>query len=276
MPGMRLPLTKLGCIWLVALIALTGVLAVLVLPPLKQPQSYHQFADQRSVLGIPNFLNVISNAALLLVGLMGLGALLDKQAVGPESSFIESAERLPYAVFFFGAVLTSFGSTVYHWKPSDATLAWDRLPLTVAFMAILAAMIVERIDVKVGLRALWLLLLAGAASVWYWRWNGNLWPYAATQYLSILLVALMIVLFPPRYSRSADLLCAGGLYALAKIAEALDARIWDATRFVSGHTLKHVLAAVAVYWVLRMLLRRSGYINEAWLALSEKASAVRP
>jgi hypothetical protein len=135
---------------------------------------------------------------------------------------------------------------------------------------------VERIDVKAGLRALGPLLLAGAASVWYWRRTGNLWPYAAAQYFSIFLVGLIIFLFPPRYSRSADLLWATGLYVLAKFAEAQDANIWTATRFISGHTLKHLIAALAVYWVLRMLVKRSGYSNEAWLALSRKAKPARP
>jgi hypothetical protein len=267
---MTLPLTKLGRVWLILLIAMAGVFAVVVLPPLKQPQKYHQFADQRSLLGIPNILNVISNGGFLLVGLMGLSFLLEKRAMGADTSFIEPFERLPYAVFFFGVVFTCFGSAYYHWKPNDSTLVWDRLPMTVAFMSILAAMIAERIDVKVGLRLLWPLVLTGVASVWYWRWSGNLWPYAAAQYFSILLVGLIIVLFPPRYSRSSDLLWVVALYVLAKLAEALDARIWGATRFISGHTLKHLVAALAVYWVLRMLVKRSGYRNEAWSALSQK------
>lgn len=260
---MNLPLTRLGRLWLIVLIALAGVVGVLVLPPLRQPQAYHRFADQRSWRGIPNCLNVISNGAFLIVGLMGLGFLLENRSVGAGASFVEPSERLPYAVFFVGAVLTSFGSAYYHWNPNDSTLVWDRLPMTVAFMAILAAMIAERIDLKAGLCLLWPLVLAGAASVWYWRWSGNLWPYAAAQYFSLLLVGMIIVLFPPRYSHSGDLLWVAAFYALAKIAEALDARILRATRFVSGHTLKHLIAALAVYCVLRMLVRRSGRLNES-------------
>jgi hypothetical protein len=262
---MKLPLTKLGRLWLVVLVALAGVVTVLVLPPLKQPQAYHQFADQRSWHGIPNCLNVISNGGFLMVGLMGLSFILEKRGLGADRSFIEPSERLPYAIFFVGAVLTGFGSAYYHWKPNDSTLVWDRLPMTVAFMSLLAAIIAERIDLQAGLRLLWPLVLAGTASVWYWRWSGNLWPYVAAQYLSLLLVGLILVLFPPRYSHSGDLLGVAGLYVLAKIAEALDARILGATRFISGHTLKHLIAALAVYGVLRMLVKRSGCPNESWL-----------
>jgi ABC-type transport system involved in cytochrome c biogenesis permease subunit len=116
---MLLPPTKTGRIWLVVLIAAVGVLAVLLLPPLRQPQSYHQFADQRTMLGMPNFMNVASNGAFLVVGWMGLAflmqkRLMQKRAAGASGSFIEASERLPYAVFFLGAVLTCFGSAYYH------------------------------------------------------------------------------------------------------------------------------------------------------------------
>ena len=32
---------------------------MLLLPPMTQDESYHQFADQRTILGIPNFWNVV-------------------------------------------------------------------------------------------------------------------------------------------------------------------------------------------------------------------------
>jgi len=254
--GMTLPLTRLGRIWLVVLIALTGALAALLLPPFQQPQEYHQFADQRSWFGIPNFLNVISNVGFLLVGLAGLGFLWSESAANASRRFVEPSGRIPYVAFFLGILFTGFGSAYYHWRPSDSTLVWDRLPMTVAFMSLLAATIAERIDLRAGLRLLAPLILAGAASVGYWRWRGNLWPYAAAQYHSILLIGLILGLFPPHYSRSADLLWAAVLYVLAKVAEALDARFLAASRLVSGHTLKHLIAALAVYWVLRMLVKR--------------------
>ena len=258
MPGMTLPLTRLGRIRFVVVMALVGALAALLLPPLKQPQQYHQFADARAWLGIRNFLNVISNAGFLLVGLVGLRFLWYESTQGTNRRFMEPAERVPYAAFFLGIIFTGLGSACYHWRPSDSTLVWDRLPMTVVFMSLLAATIAERIDLKAGLRLLGPLILAGAASVGYWRWNGNLWPYAVAQYYSILLVGLVVVLFPPRYSRNADLLWVAALYALAKLAEALDGRIFAISRFVSGHTLKHLVAAFAVWWVLRMLVNSAG------------------
>jgi hypothetical protein len=129
--------------------------------------------------------------------------------------------------------------------------------MTLAFMALLAGVIGERIDARAGLRLLWPLVIAGAATVWWWRWSGNLWPYAGAQYFSIVLIGLILVLFPPRYTRSFDLVWVTGFYILAKVAEALDRPVFHLTGFVSGHTVKHLVAALAVYWVLRMLQRRS-------------------
>jgi hypothetical protein len=255
---MHAVLSRRQRIGLFAGIALAGAAVFLLLPPLRQPESYHQFIDDRTMWGIPNGLNVLSNAPFAIVGVMGLCFLGKRRAPNAAGGFLEEGERLPLAVFFLGALLTCFGSGYYHWAPNDATLAWDRLPMTLAFMALLAALVGERIDARAGLWLLWPLVIAGAATVWWWRRTGNLWPYAGAQYYSIVLIGLLLLLFPPRYTRSKDLLWVMGFYLLAKVAEALDRPIYVFTGFVSGHTLKHLIATVAVYWVLRMLQKRSG------------------
>ena len=244
-------------VWLVALLILVGLVAMFILPPLRQPQGYHQFADQREVVGIPNFLNVVSNGPLLLVGLIGLRFLARKRRSTEPGGFIATSERWAYVVFFFGVTLTGFGSAYYHWRPSDSTLVWDRLPMTLTFMSMLAAIITERIHAKLGVRLLAPLVIAGVVSVFYWQWTGDLWPYAGVQFYSPFLIALMIWLFPPRYGRTADLLLVIGIYALAKAAEACDQAILNTAKLLSGHTLKHLIAAVAVFWLLRMLSKRT-------------------
>ena len=42
-------------------------------------------------------------------------------------------------------------------------------------------------------------------------------------------------------------------YGLAKVLEAVDRIIYSLGGVVSGHTLKHVAAALSTYWILRML-----------------------
>ncbi len=251
-------------VWFFAVVALGGIVTACVLPPLRQPQSYHHFADGRTLAGIPNCLNVISNAGFLIVGALGLRFL------ATPGHFIERRERLPYAVFFAGVFCTCFGSAYYHWQPRDATLVWDRLPMTLAFMSLLAATLVERLSVSAGMRLLWPLVAAGAGTVWWWQWTGNLWPYMGAQYFSIVLIGLLLALFPPRYTRSGDLVAITGWYVLAKVAEALDVGIYKACGWVSGHTVKHLIATAAVYWALRMLRKRSALGSMARIASSPR------
>jgi len=155
-----------------------------------------------------------------------------------------------------GLLLTSFGSSYYHLAPDNARLVWDRLPMTLVFMPLAAAMIAERISRKAGLWLLPVLTAFGAGSVWQWyasesRGAGDLRMYAAVQAYA-LLVLLLALLLPARYTRSADLGWVAGFYLLGKVLETADRQVFLLTgRTVSGHTLKHLAAAAAGYWMLR-------------------------
>lgn len=240
-----------------------GVIVItFLLPRIPQDQAYHQFADRRLLLGIPNCLNAISNAAFLLVGALGLAFLLHQRGPDTGDCFVASRERWPYAVFFLGVALTSLGSAYYHLAPGNDRLVWDRLPMTFAFMSFLSAVVVERISVKAGLRLLVPLVGFGVGSVFYWhvselQGRGDLRFYVLAQGYPILAIPLIMFLFPPRYSRSADLLGVLGFYVLAKLFELLDKPIFSLSQVVSGHTFKHLAAAASAYWVLRMLRLRS-------------------
>ncbi|HKC09928.1 MAG TPA: alkaline phytoceramidase [Methylomirabilota bacterium] len=240
------------------LAALAAAVAWLI-PPIAQDPAYHRLADSRPWLGIPNALNVLSNAGFLLVGALGLVFVMGGGGGG--RAFRESGERWPYAVFFGGLFLTGLGSGYYHWAPGNARLAWDRLPLAMTLMGLLAATIAERLGVKAGLRLLGPLVLVAVGSVVYWHWTeqrgvGDLRLYALVQFYPIVAVPLMLWWLPPRYTRGSELLAAAATYAAAKVPELLDGWVLSATHVVSGHTLKHLLAALAGYWVLRMLRHR--------------------
>jgi hypothetical protein len=230
----------------------------LLLPRIPQPQSYHMFADQRSFLGIPNFGDVVSNLPFAVVGLWGLVSLLrSKQNPVP---FIDPRERWPYLIVFGGLLLTAFGSSYYHLRPSNARLVWDRLPMTIVFMSLVSAIIVERISPRTGLWLLPVLLAIGLGSVLQWYLSelhgvGDLRFYSAVQAYSTLFL-LIALLLPSSYTRGADLAIVAGFYVLAKVLELLDRPIFELGHVVSGHTLKHLAAAGAGYWILRMLLKR--------------------
>ena len=135
------------------------------------------------------------------------------------------------------------------------------MPISVAAMAFLAAVVGERISPRAGLVLLLPLAALGAASVFYWSWTelqgaGDLRLYGFVQFFPVLAVPLVMLLYPPRYTRGADLVIVIGFYALAKALEVLDKPIFAATGVLSGHTLKHLVAAAAAFWVWRMLRRR--------------------
>jgi hypothetical protein len=233
------------------------IIAAIAVPRIPQPLSYHQFADCRALLGIANFFNVLSNVPFLIAGGWGLALIF-----GGRGAFLDVREQLPYLVFFLGALLTCFGSAWYHWAPDNARLVWDRLPMTLGFAGLVSAALAERMDARLGLRALWPLLALGVFTVLYWygterAGTGNLVPYAAYQTWSIVLIVALLLLYPARrYSHGKFLGWAAFWYGLAKIFETYDLGIYRLTgAMLSGHTIKHLLAAIAVFaivWQLRL------------------------
>lgn len=239
------------------LLTIVGVCIIaILLPPIPQPLSYHNFADQRAWLGIPNFGDVSSNAPFALVGLWGLVVLFRRGA----AKFNNRRERWPYLVMSIGLILTAFGSAYYHLAPDNARLVWDRIPIMIVFIAVVTAVIVERVGIAVGLALFPFLEILGTASVLTWRsgelhGHGDLRFYAAVQ-VSAILILLIALLLPASYTRGSDFTVVVGFYILAKIFETFDRQIFSFLHIVSGHTLKHLAAAAAGYWIVRMLQRR--------------------
>jgi hypothetical protein len=231
--------------------------AALLWPAVPQPTDYHDFADRRTLLGVDNFFNVVSNAAFLAVGLLGLVIVARRRA-----RFVRESESLPYAVFFIGVTLTAVGSAWYHLAPDNERLFWDRLPMTIAFMSLIAAQIGDRVDARVGLALLGPMLLAGIASVLYWigterAGTGNVVPYVVLQGYSLVILLLLAMTLPSRYSHGAYIHWVFGGYVVAKALEFLDREIMALGGVISGHSLKHVAAAVARLFICRMLWLRT-------------------
>ena len=235
--------------------------AVFLLDPIPQDPLYHLFADTRSCLGLVNFGDVASNAGFALVGLLGLWSVL-----GPSGKkiFDHKTDALPYIVFFTGVALVSIGSAYYHGAPDNARLFWDRLPMTVAFMALFSAIIADRIDGRFGgPLGLGLLILLGALSLFYWDWtesqgHGDLRFYGLVQFYPMLALPVICWLFPKsRYTGGGYLIWVFVWYGIAKGLETFDAEIFDLLQnTISGHSLKHLAAAVATFYVWRMIVQK--------------------
>jgi hypothetical protein len=236
-------------------VALSALIAAVAPGPLRQDPAYHDFADRRALLGVPSALNVLSNAGFLLVGTWALARR--RQGTLP------GWERLAVAAFGLALILTGVGSAWYHLAPSDRTLVWDRLPLSVLLPVVLAVVTGDRVGERAGRLLLAPLALGAVASVLWWHWTEDLRPYALGQLLPIGLIPLMLALLPGR--RPAGRLAVGiALYALAKAAELADDGVFALGGIVSGHTLKHLLAAAAAVAIV------------AWLADRGRARGARP
>jgi len=239
---------------LVVVIAAAG--GVFSLPPIPQDLAYHAFADRRTMAGIPNALNVLSNIPFLIAGGFGLAVLRIHGAR------MEPWHKGAYAALFGGTALTGFGSAYYHLAPDNARLVWDRLPMTIGFMGLLTAMIGERVSGRV---ARWLfvpLLALGAFSVAFWAWTegrgaGDLRLYGLVQFGSLAIVLLLLAMYRATQPGTVYLLAGLGAYGAAKVFEALDAQIHALGQIVSGHTLKHVAAAVGLTFIAAMV-RQAG------------------
>lgn len=239
------------------LITLGAALAVFLLSPIPQDPAYHRFADARTFWGIANFLNVVSNLPMVVLGLTGLRWLQRHRA----EAFADRRESPAYAVFFAGAALVGVGSAWYHLAPDNPRLFWDRLPMAATFMAFTSAMLAERLDVAIGRRLLTPLLALGVASVVWWRLTeqagaGDLRPYGFIHFYPAVLIPLLLLLSPSRYTRGGEVWGVLFFFALTVVSELLDQTIFALGGLVSGHTLKHLFAAVAIGWVLRMLATR--------------------
>jgi Ceramidase len=220
---------------------LASLFGLFLLPPIAQNQNYHDFADQRTLFGIPNFWNVISNIPFIGIGAVGLWQFGRSQAT---------------MLLFLGIFLTGFGSAYYHVEPSDQTLFWDRLPMAIGFMAIFAIVVEERVDQRVGAFLLWPMTAIGVFSLLLWRWTGDLRLYAWVQFFPCLALPFIFLLFAPRFSGTIYWLIAAILYGLAKLFEFYDSAIYSAGVILSGHTLKHIAAAAACGALLRYFQKR--------------------
>ncbi len=240
-------------------ITLLGLLGAVLVSPIPQDQAYHNFADQRNILGVPNFWNVATNIPFVLVGIMGIRSLIQNSLPALLPGIFHF-----YLVFFGGVSLVGLGSGYYHLWPSNETLVWDRLPMAITFMAFFAIVISEFISEKFGKWVFLPLLLLGAISVGYWnitelRGEGDLRPYALVQFLPMLLIPVILLSFTPRFSHISLIWALLATYLFAKGAEMGDKSLYKILEGLSGHSIKHLFSALGPYFFFLALKKRGPF-----------------
>lgn len=240
--------------WLVHLpLVVTASAGALLLAhgPIAQLAHYHEFADQSALAGVPHAADVLSNIGFAAVAAWGMLRWRP----------MHSAGRHGYWLFLAGLLLTALGSGFYHLAPDNARLVWDRLPIALACAGLLAGVRAECLAKPDSRTDACLLGIAAVLSVAWWylteqRGAGDLRPYLLLQCLPLVLIPLWQWIYgAPRPDRIA-FGCALALYIAAKFAELADHQLLAALGVVSGHSLKHLLAAAAAAVIVGRLIAR--------------------
>jgi hypothetical protein len=249
---------------IIPVVTAAALVAVFLLSsPVPQDPTYHQFADGRTLLGISNFWNVMSNLPLMVIGLWGTLIVFRHH-----NSVCLPGLELAYIVFFTGITLTAFGSAYYHLNPANDPLVWDRLPMTIGFAGLFSLILGEFVSKRIGRTILIPLLLIGIFSVEYWAYTetsgqGDLRPYVVVQFLPMMLVPVILLTHKPVIGSAKYFWYMLLFYVLAKLFEFIDSELYAAGGIISGHSLKHVFAAMASATVLLALMKRRHVMRAA-------------
>lgn len=245
---------------LIILVALMSLAFFFTRPLIIQDPSYHNFTDTRSFLGIPNAMDVLSNIFFLIVGVLGLKEIAGQKLLETKRSWLW---------FFISIILVAPGSAYYHWSPDNATLVWDRLPMSMGFMALYIILLSEHYSLKFE-RFLPLALFIGLFSVLTWVVTSDLRFYFWIQFSSFVTIPIILLLFPSLYTKKSYYFIALVIYGAAKWAEVKDREIFLGTNEAfSGHSLKHVLAALGLavlWWMVKTRQRSSVTVSSGSIA----------
>lgn len=241
--------------WLVLALCLILALGFVLHGPIAQFANYHDFADQRGWPWLPNAADVLSNLGFAIVGFLGLRLLWTRNEHELERLGLRRS-WLGYSIFFIAIILTAAGSAWYHLQPDNTRLVWDRLPIVLACVGLVDAVLSEQFGRRTLLVIRSLLLLLAPFSVLWWSASGDLAPYLYLQLLPLLLIPAVLMLYRVRRSDIHGYGWAIAAYAVAKLLEMTDHQIFAWNGLISGHTLKHLFATLAAVAIYRLLLQR--------------------
>ena len=178
------------------------------------PQEYHNFADKRIFLGIPNTMDVISNIAILIPALYLL--TFKKRTIKSNLLIIH-------------LILLALASSYYHINPSNQTLFWDILMIATTYIIVLIMF----------------------SNTNYWKYSDDLRLYLII--LIGVLLYLILKYYKNKNLRN-YLYIIVIMNILFRFTEHNDHEIYEFTNDqISGHTLKHIIAGIGIFYVIQLL-----------------------
>lgn len=217
----------------------------------------HPFIDARTLWGIPNALDVLSNLAFIPLGLWGLKSLY-------QAPMVHRAAQQSAAVFFAGLLATCASSSYYHWAPSAWGLAVDRAGMAMAFAGVLGLAAAERVSLRAA-PYVWVNVLAAGLMAAYLNYSlGAIAPWVVVQF-----GGMAVVLWAATQPKQAGALGVRwgwliGIYAVAKLFELGDEAVYRATDYtLSGHSIKHIVASMAALPIISALRHNANHRAKA-------------
>jgi hypothetical protein len=229
--------------------------------PIAQDLAYHNFSDCRTYFGIPHFMDVMSNIFFLIIGFMGWRL----------ASRAYRKTTMVYFLMFFtlftGVFFTGLGSAFYHYAPNNFSLIFDRLPMTLVFTAFFSSIIYDYVGRLVGAISFYSLFLIGIHSIFYWYYTelngaGDLRLYAFIQFFPVVAVPLILVFYKNSKLYTKQLLMVFFAYALSKLCEYYDTEIFNILKVISGHTIKHIFSALAIYFIYQIYRNKQKHLDK--------------
>ncbi|MDP6869295.1 MAG: hypothetical protein QGI21_00785 [Candidatus Poseidoniaceae archaeon] len=226
---------------------------------IEQDQSYHAFADNRTLLGIQNGLDVISNLAILYPGLLGLMLHNERK---DDFEYRDGIESLIHYHLFGGMLVTFVGSVLYHLDPTDTTLILDRFGMAIVIACYCSLLISDFISVDLAKKMHTPIIIIGISTILYWAIIDDLRAYFIFKHQPLILIMILLIYGKNSYDKSQYYLWSISFIMLATLVENLDVEIYKSLGIISGHTLKHIFAGIALWWIYKMIDTRK-VVNSA-------------
>lgn len=228
--------------------AVATLLGLLAWGPVGLSSRMHHYADERTIWGVPQAMNVWTHLPLIPLGLWGLWRV--RHLAGYDEL------RRVWSLFFVCQILATIGGMFYHWAPSDHMFVWDQMPKSAACSLMACAFLAERMDPRWGsvptvLIALGLNVVGG---IWWlvsplWFGLGDLRPLIWLEFMPTLLVAAGAWSVPGRLLTREDWMRSLASFVVAQTVDWADGPIFSALGGLSGHSIRHLSLAVCVGWI---------------------------
>jgi hypothetical protein len=226
------------------------IIMALFYGPISQPQEYHDFADDREILGVPNALDVMSNLAIIYPGVVGLAFIHESR----NRSQVSEDEISIQITLFSGMILTFAGSVWFHLDPTDSTMLWDRLGMSVVIGSCISLLIHDMWDRNLAAKIHLPIIIASIVSVLWWPVFDDLRVYFIVKHHPFILFPIFLLCGRRIYDKVSGYYWGLSMFLLATIFEFADQQIFEITGIISGHTLKHIAAGIGL-WFLMVMIR---------------------